>query len=59
YASVSLLVAILYLTLRSLDVNHDLNLLASLVFGLTIRLAAIRWSWSLPVFSYAPGRWSD
>src|SRR5690606_30006015 len=59
YASVSLLVAILYLTLRHLDVNHDLNLLASFVFGLTIRLAAIRWSWSLPVFSYAPGRWSD
>src|SRR5690606_21651296 len=59
YASVSLLVAILYLTLRYLEVNHDLNLIASFVFGLGIRLAAIRWSWSLPVFSYAPGRWND
>ena len=59
YASVSLLVAILYLTLRYFEVNEDINMTASFVFGLAIRLAAIRWHWSLPVFSYAPGRWSD
>ena len=59
YASVSLAVAILYLTLRYFDVNHDINMLASFVFGLALRLAAIRWHWSLPVFSYAPGRWND
>ena len=57
YASVSMLVAMLYLTLERLGVNHDITLLASFGFGLALRLAAIRWSWSLPVFSYQPGRW--
>ncbi|SFP89265.1 Uncharacterized membrane protein YeiH [Geopseudomonas sagittaria] len=57
YASVSMLVAMLYLLLERLGVNHDLTLLASFSFGLALRLAAIRWSWSLPVFSYQPGRW--
>lgn len=57
YASVSLLVALLYLVLHNLGVDPDLTLLASFGFGLALRLAAIRWSWSLPVFSYQPGRW--
>lgn len=57
YASVSMLVAMLYLLMERLGVNHDLNLLAAFGFGLALRLAAIRWSWSLPVFSYQPGRW--
>lgn len=59
YASVSLLVALLYLGLMELGVDHDINLLASFSTGLAVRLAAIRWSVSLPVFSYAPGRWDD
>jgi len=59
YASVSLLVALLYLGLMALGVDHDINLLASFSTGLALRLAAIRWSLSLPVFSYAPGRWDD
>ncbi|PTU74219.1 trimeric intracellular cation channel family protein [Pseudomonas mangrovi] len=59
YASVSLLVALLYLGLMELGVDHDINLLASFSAGLALRLAAIRWSLSLPVFSYAPGRWDD
>ncbi|WP_455230646.1 trimeric intracellular cation channel family protein [Geopseudomonas aromaticivorans] len=57
YASVSMLVAMLYLLLNKLGINHDITLLASFGFGLALRLAAIRWSWSLPVFSYQPGRW--
>jgi uncharacterized membrane protein YeiH len=57
YASVSLLVALLYLQLEQLGINHDLNLLASFAFGILMRVAAIYWHWSLPVFSYAPGRW--
>lgn len=59
YASVSLGVAILYLTLRHFEVQHDLNMIISFAFGLAVRLAAIRWSWSLPVFSYEPERWQD
>ncbi|MDG9780948.1 trimeric intracellular cation channel family protein [Metapseudomonas otitidis] len=57
YASVSLLVALLYLGLRQQGVNEDINLLASFSVGLLLRLSAIRFSWSLPMFSYAPGRW--
>ncbi|MBV2131374.1 trimeric intracellular cation channel family protein [Pseudomonas sp. MAP12] len=57
YASVSMLVAMLYLLLHKFGVNQDITLLASFGFGLALRLAAIRWSWSLPVFSYSPGRW--
>lgn len=59
YASVSLMVAILYLGLKSFGVNEDINLLASFSVGLALRLSAIRWSLALPVFSYAPGRWKD
>lgn len=59
YASVSLLVAGLYLLLREQGVNDDITLLASFSTGLAIRLAAIRWKWSLPVFSYAPERWQN
>ncbi|MGK2889276.1 MAG: trimeric intracellular cation channel family protein [Candidatus Malihini olakiniferum] len=45
YASVSLLLAMLYLGLKALQVNHDINLLVSFTSGLSLRLAAIRWSW--------------
>lgn len=59
YASVSLLVALMYLGMRELGVQHDLNMMISFAVGLSVRLAAIRWHWSLPVFSYEPGRWED
>ncbi|MGO3344766.1 MAG: trimeric intracellular cation channel family protein [Marinomonas sp.] len=57
YASVSLLVAVLYLVMQHYGVNNDITLLVSFSSGLIMRLAAIRWSWSLPVFYYAPERW--
>jgi uncharacterized membrane protein YeiH len=57
YASVSLLVAVLYLVLQHYDVNEDMTLLVSFSSGLVMRLAAIYWHWSLPVFRYAPERW--
>ncbi|MGL9735104.1 MAG: trimeric intracellular cation channel family protein [Symbiopectobacterium sp.] len=57
YASVSLLMALLYLGLKALQINHDINLLVSFTLGLSLRLEAIRWSWQLPVFSYSPGSW--
>lgn len=59
YASVSLLVAGLYLLLRHFGVDEDITLLASFSTGLAMRLAAIRWHWSLPVFYYAPERWQN
>ena len=56
YACVSLGVAILYLSLRELGVDHEINMLASFSSGLALRLSAIRWQLSLPVFSYVE-RW--
>lgn len=59
YASVSLIVALFYVSLRALEINHDINLIASFSLGLSLRLAAIRWSWSLPVFSYEDKHWRN
>ncbi|QEY59698.1 trimeric intracellular cation channel family protein [Pseudomonas sp. C27(2019)] len=59
YASVSLVVAVVYLTLMSLGVSHGVNTWGTFFFGLLLRLSAIRWKLSLPVFSYSPGRWGD
>lgn len=59
YASVSFLVAILYLVMIYFDINENINLLVSFVFGLSMRMAALKWRWSLPVFSYSPDRWGD
>ena len=42
---------------NGLLIDHDINLLASFSVGLLLRLSAIRFGWSLPVFSYAPGKW--
>ena len=57
YASVSLVVALLYLALRHQGVNESVNLLAAFSVGLLRRMAAIRWKLSLPVFSYSQARW--
>lgn len=59
YASVSFLVAILYLWLLDQKVDENINMLASFSAGLALRLSAIRWQWSLPVFSYSPERWRN
>ncbi|GAB7200526.1 hypothetical protein OS21_25520 [Dickeya oryzae] len=59
YACVSLLVALVYLSLREIGINHDINQLISFSIGLALRLAAIFWSWQLPVFSYMPERWKE
>lgn len=57
YASVSLIVALLYLFLVHESVSENITLLAAFSVGLLMRMAAIRWSVSLPVFSYSPARW--
>lgn len=57
YASVSLLVALLYLAMLHFKIPESITLVVAFVTGLSIRLAAIRWKWSLPVFSYDPEKW--
>ena len=56
YASVSMAVCLLFLALRAWDVEHNLSTAVCFVGGLALRLAAIRWHWRLPVFSYQQ-RW--
>lgn len=57
YASVSLVVALLYLALLHQGVGENVTLLAAFSLGLLLRMAAIRWKLSLPVFSYGQARW--
>ena len=52
YASISLVVCIIFLILREIGVSIDMNTLISFALGLSIRLLAIWRGWSLPVFSY-------
>lgn len=52
YAMVSLAVCVLFLGLRALGVDPTWNTVISLVTGLSLRLAAIYFSWSLPTFAY-------
>jgi uncharacterized membrane protein YeiH len=57
YACVSLIVALLYVWLVRQGVGENITLLAAFSVGLLLRMAAIRWRLSLPVFSYAQTRW--
>ncbi|NLA51023.1 MAG: trimeric intracellular cation channel family protein [Alcaligenaceae bacterium] len=59
YASVSFIVANFYLLLIYLDVNENLTLILPFIMGLSLRMAALKWKWSLPIFSYSPDRWDD
>ncbi len=56
YASVSLAVCLLFLSLRMLDVDTELNTAICFAGGLALRLLAIRLGWKLPTFSYRQ-RW--
>lgn len=50
YASVSLVTGILYIGLLHFDIDAKLASSLALGIGFVFRLAAIRYSWSLPVF---------
>ena len=52
YATVSVLAALVYLGLLTLGVGEGFALLGATVAGLTLRLTAIRFHWSLPKFIY-------
>ncbi|QFI39818.1 trimeric intracellular cation channel family protein [Moritella marina ATCC 15381] len=57
YAGISLLVAVLYLGLETLGIDHDITLIVAFSVGVTLRLCAIYWKWSLPTFSYTSEEW--
>jgi uncharacterized membrane protein YeiH len=52
YASVSVVVGIVYVGGVWLQLNHDLVVLATLAIGLTFRLLAIAFKWEMPKFVY-------
>jgi len=52
YAIVSLAVCGRFLSLRALGVDQEINTVISFAAGLSLRLAAIYFSWSLPTFAY-------
>ncbi|MEO3740111.1 trimeric intracellular cation channel family protein [Enterobacter sp. AG5470] len=52
YAGIAFASAVLYLALGHYISNHDTVVIATLLFGFTARLLAIRWKLGLPVFHY-------
>lgn len=56
YASVSLVVCVLFLALRSACFDNDFNTVLCFILGFGFRMLALRFSWKLPTFSYQQ-RW--
>lgn len=56
YASVSLFVCMLFLGLKTLGIDSDLNTVVCFVVGFGFRMLALRFGWKLPTFSYQQ-RW--
>ncbi len=52
YASVSVLVGILYVSGLELGLPHDVVTLTGLTAGLALRLLAVRYGWGMPKFVY-------
>jgi uncharacterized membrane protein YeiH len=52
YATVSIVTGILYVGGDALGVNHTLVMCTAMAVGLSLRLLAIRFNWSMPKFIY-------
>ncbi|WP_223568902.1 trimeric intracellular cation channel family protein [Agrobacterium tumefaciens] len=52
YAAVSVMAGGIYVLGLSLGFNHDAVMLAAMAIGLTLRLLALRFNWSMPKFVY-------
>ncbi|MGY5954786.1 Glycine transporter domain-containing protein [Kosakonia sp. BK9b] len=52
YAGIAFAAAVLYISLGHFVSSHDAVVIATLLFGFTARLLAIRWKLGLPVFHY-------
>src|SRR5690554_1827337 len=57
YARVSILVDLQYLLMLHFNVPEGITLAVAFITGLSIRMLAIKFKWSLPVFSYDPEKW--
>lgn len=52
YATVSVITSGIYLTGLAMSLEHDLVMAVAMVAGLTLRLLALRYGWSMPKFVY-------
>ena len=52
YATVSVVTGVIYVAGRSTELNHGLVMLVAMLAGLTFRLLALRYQWSMPKFVY-------
>ena len=52
YAGISFAAAVLYIALQHYVSSHDVVVIATLLFGFTARMLALRWKLGLPVFYY-------
>jgi len=52
YATVSVITSGIYLTGLAMSLEHDLVMAVAMVTGLTLRLFALRYGWSMPKFVY-------
>jgi uncharacterized membrane protein YeiH len=52
YAGISFAAAVLYIALQHYVSNQDVVVIATLLFGFTARMLALRWKLRLPVFHY-------
>lgn len=52
YASISVLIALVYVGLVHIDVREDIAVISMLVAGFTLRMLALRFKLRLPVFDY-------
>ena len=52
YASVALIASAIYLALLYFAVDDSIAIIITLVAGFSLRVAALKFSWSLPVFSF-------
>lgn len=52
YATVSIFTGLLYITGLSFELDHDLVMAVAMACGLTLRLLALRYGWSMPKFVY-------
>lgn len=52
YATVSVIISGIYLTGLKMSLDHDLVMAVAMVTGLTLRLLALRYGWSMPKFVY-------
>lgn len=59
YASIAIMIAIMYVSLIRLGVHSDVATILTIIMGMTVRLLAIRFKFSLRVFDYDEDKYTN